>query len=197
MRRSDEETERKRARESRVVHEMIALYCRGIHHTAKGSLCPECEALDAYAQKRIARCPFMRTKTFCSMCSVHCYAPKRQEEIRQVMRYADPRILFRHPVMCLHHALLYRRWDCLGVHGRRGHLCPHGSGARRGDSGLSSCHGCAPSLDFGRLPPRHGGGVCAHRALGKDGLRRRRYPSRREALWWNAFLCYRRGQVPA
>ena len=54
MRRSDEETERKRARESRVVHEMIALYCRGIHHTAKGSLCPECEALDAYAQKRIA-----------------------------------------------------------------------------------------------------------------------------------------------
>ena len=93
MRRSDEETERKRARESRVVHEMIALYCRGIHHTAKGSLCPECEALDAYAQKRIARCPFMRTKTFCSVCSVHCYAPKRQEEIRQVMRYADPRIL--------------------------------------------------------------------------------------------------------
>ena len=68
MRRSDEETERKRARESRAVHEMIALYCRGIHHTAKGSLCPECEALDAYAQKRIARCPFMRTKTFCSVC---------------------------------------------------------------------------------------------------------------------------------
>lgn len=110
MRRSDEKTERKRARESRVVHEMIALFCREVHHTAKGSLCPECEALDAYAQKRIARCPFMRTKTFCSMCSVHCYAPKQQEEVRQVMRYSGPRILFRHPVMCLHHGL-----DTLGA----------------------------------------------------------------------------------
>ena len=105
MTRSDEETERKRARESRVVHEMIALFRRGVHHTAKGSLCPECEALDAYAQKRIARCPFMRTKTFCSVCSVHCYAPKQQEEIRQVMRYAGPRILFHHPAMCMHHAI--------------------------------------------------------------------------------------------
>lgn len=110
MRRSDEETERKRARESRVVHEMIALYCRGIHHTAKGSLCPECEALDAYAQKRIARCPFMETKTFCSQCRIHCYVPDMREKVREVMRYSGPRILFRHPVMCVHHGL-----DTLGA----------------------------------------------------------------------------------
>lgn len=105
MTRTDEGAERKRERESRVMAEMISLYCRDVHHTAKGSLCPECAALSAYAQKRIVRCPFMRTKTFCSVCSVHCYAPEQQEKIREVMRYSGPRILFRHPVMCVHHGI--------------------------------------------------------------------------------------------
>lgn len=108
--RSPEAAERKRAREAAVMHEMVALYCSGAHHTPRGELCSECAALDAYAQKRIARCPFMETKTFCSQCRIHCYAPDMREKVREVMRYAGPRLLFRHPAMCLHHGL-----DTLGV----------------------------------------------------------------------------------
>ena len=46
-----------RAGEKLLVSEMIALYCRKNHHTAKGSLCPQCQALHDYALQRIERCP--------------------------------------------------------------------------------------------------------------------------------------------
>ena len=57
-------TETKRQREKETVSRMIALYCRK-NHGGK-TLCPNCAALDAYAQSRSDRCPFMETKTFCS-----------------------------------------------------------------------------------------------------------------------------------
>ena len=49
----------KREREKQVVALMISLYCRKKHHTLKGRLCPECEALLSYAHLRSDRCPFM------------------------------------------------------------------------------------------------------------------------------------------
>ena len=39
----------KREREKQVVALMISLYCRKKHHTLKGRLCPECEALLIFA----------------------------------------------------------------------------------------------------------------------------------------------------
>lgn len=56
----------KREREKGMVSEMIAFYCKK-QHGRKCGLCPECEALDAYARQRSDKCPFMETKTFCSM----------------------------------------------------------------------------------------------------------------------------------
>ncbi len=108
--RSPEAAERKRAREAAVIQEMISLYCHGLHGTPKGSLCPSCAELLAYALRRVARCPCMETKTFCSQCRIHCYAPDMREKVREVMRYAGPRLLFRHPATCLHHGL-----DTLGA----------------------------------------------------------------------------------
>ena len=96
-------TEEKRLREKRVVGQMIALYCRGHHHTPTGQLCPQCQALKAYAQQRSDKCPFMEQKTFCSNCKVHCYRGEMATQIRQVMRYAGPRMLLHHPVMALRH----------------------------------------------------------------------------------------------
>lgn len=98
----------KRDREKRMVSQMIALYCRGRHHT-RGALCPDCAALEAYARARSDRCPFMETKTFCSNCRVHCYRPEMREQIRAVMRYAGPRMLFHHPVMAVRHVVERRR----------------------------------------------------------------------------------------
>lgn len=94
----------KREREKKMVSEMIALYCRK-QHGAKDGLCPDCEKLKEYAQLRSDRCPFMETKTFCSNCRVHCYQPQMREKIRQVMRFAGPRMIFCHPIMAVRHVI--------------------------------------------------------------------------------------------
>ncbi len=93
----------KREREKRMVGEMIALWCRAKHGTRGGELCPECAELAAYARRRSDRCPFMEEKTFCSNCRVHCYRPAMREKIREVMRFAGPRMIFHHPVAALRH----------------------------------------------------------------------------------------------
>lgn len=106
----------KREWEKEVVSEMIALYCRK-QHGRKNGLCTECEALVAYAGQRSDKCPFMETKTFCSNCKVHCYKNANQEigvemreEIRTVMRFLEPRMIFRHPVMAVRHVLEVKIW---------------------------------------------------------------------------------------
>ena len=69
----------------------------------RGELCGQCEKLKEYTTARTMHCPFMETKTFCSACKVHCYSKEMQEEIRKVMRYAGPRMLFVHPVLAIRH----------------------------------------------------------------------------------------------
>ena len=109
---TDEPIAAKRARERAVVGQMVRVYCRGNHkdeRTAGGvsrdGLCPECAELARYADARIGRCPFIATKTFCSQCRVHCYAPAQRQAIKDVMRYAGPRMLLRYPVMTVHHGI--------------------------------------------------------------------------------------------
>ncbi len=94
--------EEKRQNEQTVLNQMIRLYCRGKHHK-KRELCQECRMLSEYAAVRIQKCPFMETKTFCSACKVHCYAPEMRERVRDVMRYAGPRMIFYHPVLAVRH----------------------------------------------------------------------------------------------
>ena len=87
-----------------MVSQMIALYCRKKHHT-RGDLCPQCAALDAYAKMRADKCPFMETKTFCSNCRIHCYKPDMRAKIREVMRFAGPRMILHHPVAAIRHVV--------------------------------------------------------------------------------------------
>ena len=87
----------RRAFEKKIVCEMIDLYEKGNPNTINS------EELKTYARLRIDKCPFMESKTFCSACKVHCYQAQKREEIRQVMRYSGPRMLFHHPVMTLNH----------------------------------------------------------------------------------------------
>lgn len=98
------DTQTKREREKRMVSQMIALYCRKKHHT-RGDLCPQCAALDAYAKMRADKCPFMDTKTFCSNCRIHCYKPDMRAKIREVMRFAGPRMILYHPVTAIRHVV--------------------------------------------------------------------------------------------
>ena len=103
-RRTAEQTERKRETEKQVIAQMIALYCKGQGHTrGEDGLCAQCRALTAYVIQRSDHCPFMAEKTFCSNCRVHCYAPEQRAQIKAVMRYAAPRMMYRRPVMAVHH----------------------------------------------------------------------------------------------
>jgi hypothetical protein len=98
----------KREREKRTVSLMISLYCKK-KHGKHGGLCPECAALNEYAQMRSDKCPFMETKTFCSNCKVHCYKPEMREKIREIMRFSGPRMIFYHPVMAIRHLIESKR----------------------------------------------------------------------------------------
>jgi hypothetical protein len=96
------------ARERKTVTAMLHLYCRR-HHGGQGGLCQACAELHAYAMCRLDRCPFGADKPTCAHCPVHCYRADRREQIRAVMRYAGPRMLWRHPYLAIRHLLDGRR----------------------------------------------------------------------------------------
>ena len=130
------ETVRSVGREKRTIRAMVGLYCRKHHggtlnkgdrHLTPGvsrgfvvdgsepvpfiqravsGLCGECAELLDYAWARLDRCPFGVEKTSSAKCPVHCYRPAMRARIHEVMRYAGPRMLLRHPILALRH-----QWD--------------------------------------------------------------------------------------
>jgi len=102
-------TEKKRKQEVRVVGEMIRIYCHHRHGTSKDELCPSCRELAEYAAQRTLACPRMEVKTFCSACPIHCYQPEMRSRIKEVMRFAGPRMLVRHPVLTVKHGVVTLR----------------------------------------------------------------------------------------
>lgn len=107
-------------REKATVRHMIRIYCRAMHPertrvgpTTSGKmgdgtdygLCEECLELQRYALKRLSFCRFGENKSTCVSCPVHCYGPKQRDQIKQVMRYAGPRMLWSHPVLTIRHLL--------------------------------------------------------------------------------------------
>ena len=97
---------RKRQKEIMLVSQMIKLYCHKNHTNRNGKeLCDECQELIEYALERSEKCRFMKSKTFCSNCKIHCYSPEMRDKIQKVMRYSGPRIFIYHPVLCLRHVI--------------------------------------------------------------------------------------------
>lgn len=89
--------------EKRTIRVMMNIYCRKNHGTK--NLCSECSDLLAYAYKRIDHCPFKLDKPACNNCTVHCYAKEKRERIKEVMRFAGPRMPLRHPFLSMIHLL--------------------------------------------------------------------------------------------
>ena len=58
-----------------------------------------------YVIMRRTYCPFGDKKTFCAHCPIHCYRKDKREQIRKVMRYSGPRMLFYNPPMALSHII--------------------------------------------------------------------------------------------
>ena len=92
-------------RERQTIDAMFAIYCRDQHAASRGELCGQCQALRDYAVERLDRCPFQENKSTCANCAVHCYKPEMRQRVRQVMRYAGPRMLLRHPLLAVRHML--------------------------------------------------------------------------------------------
>jgi hypothetical protein len=100
------------ARESKTVAAMLRIYCRGHHGAAprgETALCAECASLQDYAQKRLAGCTYGPDKPTCVNCPIHCYGRRQREAMRAVMRYAGPRMLWRHPLLAVAHLIDGRR----------------------------------------------------------------------------------------
>lgn len=82
---------------------MIRLYCRKKERNKQ--FCESCRQLLEYACTRLDHCPFGERKTTCKRCCIHCYKPELRERMREVMRFAGPRMLFYHPLIALKHLL--------------------------------------------------------------------------------------------
>lgn len=84
---------------------MVAIYCRAHHPEAAEHPCPECAAFLAYSGRRLEKCPYGAAKPTCAKCPIHCYKPEPRALARRIMRYAGPRMLWRHPWLSLLHLL--------------------------------------------------------------------------------------------
>ncbi|WP_102404028.1 nitrous oxide-stimulated promoter family protein [Vibrio sp. 10N.261.55.A7] len=93
--------------EFRTVSAMMDIYCRD-HHSSNG-LCPDCSTLLSYAETKLDRCPYGQSKPTCNRCPIHCYKPEPKEQMRQIMRYAGPRMLLPHPILAIRHLLHERK----------------------------------------------------------------------------------------
>ncbi|NQT14134.1 MAG: nitrous oxide-stimulated promoter family protein [Planctomycetes bacterium] len=92
------------ALEKRTIGAMIGIYCRGRHNPGEG-ICSDCRELLDYALARLDHCPMGGDKSTCARCSVHCYRPEMRSRVKEVMRFAGPRMVYRHPVLALRHRL--------------------------------------------------------------------------------------------
>lgn len=96
-------------RELHTLEVMIGMYCRGRHGTRRADVCGECGALLDYARVRLRSCLYGEGKPVCSRCRTHCYRSDMRTRIREVMRWAGPRMLFRHPWLAIRHLADSRR----------------------------------------------------------------------------------------
>ena len=99
-------SEKKRlARERLTMTKMIGIYCFAHHDHSRGNLCAACREFLNYAEVRIQKCPYGENKPTCANCPVHCYKPARKAQVKEIMQYAGPRMLLRHPLLAIAHQL--------------------------------------------------------------------------------------------
>ena len=80
---------------------MVEIYCADHHRQA--APCESCRTFLAYALKRLEKCPYGEDKPTCAKCPVHCYKRRERELAREIMRYAGPRMTWRHPWLAVMH----------------------------------------------------------------------------------------------
>ena len=92
-------------REHLTMQRMVEIYCRDHHAAGTAGPCAECSEFLDYAEQRLEKCPYGEDKPTCAKCPIHCYKRAQREQARVIMRYAGPRMTFRHPWLVLTHLL--------------------------------------------------------------------------------------------
>ncbi len=95
-------------REIETVDAIIKLYCDKNHEQSKG-LCDQCQEVRNYAIGKIENCPYQPNKPICKSCTTHCYEPAMREEIRKIMRFSGPKLIWRHPILTIRHMMNKRK----------------------------------------------------------------------------------------
>jgi hypothetical protein len=90
-------------REKKTIEKMIGIYCQKVHH--RKQLCGDCKSMLAYSHRKLDKCPFHQEKPACSECKVHCYHKSEREHIREIMRFAGPKMLLKSPVLAIMHII--------------------------------------------------------------------------------------------
>lgn len=94
-------------KEKDIVKIMVMMYSKG-HDKIPYEKNEELKKLYAYCQARLERCPYKEKKSFCSNCKIHCYEKNKRQQIKAVMKYSGPRMLFKHPILLIKHSMQRR-----------------------------------------------------------------------------------------
>jgi hypothetical protein len=103
------EEKKRLAREQLTMTKMVGMYCSAHHDRSHDDLCATCREFLDYADVRLEKCPYGEDKPTCANCPVHCYKPAQKAQAAEIMRYAGPRMLWRHPLLAITHILDGRR----------------------------------------------------------------------------------------
>ncbi len=97
------------AREQATLSRMVDIYCEAHHAETDTTPCESCVKFLSYAERRLQKCPYGEDKPTCTNCPVHCYKAKERALAKDIMRYAGPKMLLRHPWLAIAHLLDGRR----------------------------------------------------------------------------------------
>ena len=96
--------------ELKTIIAMTSIYCKD-HHTKEldshhgSTVCVDCNEFVKHAEQKLDRCVYGDKKPACKSCPIHCYRPEKREQARLIMRYAGPKMLFKHPILAIKHLI--------------------------------------------------------------------------------------------
>lgn len=88
-------------REKKTIQKMVRLYAHS-HPEADSDYYQQ---LINYSYNRLDKCRYGEDKPACKQCPIHCYQPAKRETMKQIMRWAGPRMLIYHPILAIRHLI--------------------------------------------------------------------------------------------
>ncbi len=95
---------------AKTTKSMVQMYCR--HKHGHHIPCDDCLNFLQYANKRLLKCRYAKFKPVCQKCKTHCYSKKYKQMAKEIMSYAGPRMIYKHPLLAIYHLYEKYRFNC-------------------------------------------------------------------------------------